>query len=87
MCVFVSCAVPQRQEGSDLLELELQVVVSHWMWVPITEFGSSARAASSLQPVCVLVCADPCLGFVAGDCSAPGCSEALLPGERRLDKE
>lgn len=36
--------------GSDLLVLELQVIVSLWMWTLGREFGSSARAAA-LQPV------------------------------------
>lgn len=49
MCHAHCSAVEAR--GPDVLELEFQAVVSHWMWILGSRFGSSARAAASLQPV------------------------------------
>ena len=52
MLVYVTCVqVPTeaREEELDPLDLKLQVVVSHPMWVLGTELGSSGRAASSIN--------------------------------------
>ena len=43
------CRCPQRPEGVRFLELELQVVVNHQMWVLRTKLGDSLRA------ICVLI--------------------------------
>lgn len=50
MCLYLHtlCMVPvkARREHADPLGLQLQVAVSHLMWVLGREFGSSARAAT-----------------------------------------
>ena len=38
-----------QEKAPDLLELELQMVVSHLVWVLEIELGSSARAMSALN--------------------------------------
>jgi hypothetical protein len=43
--IFVyACSCPSKPEASDLLELELQTVVSCPVWVLGTELGFSAKA-------------------------------------------
>ncbi|KAL6031076.1 hypothetical protein STEG23_001349 [Scotinomys teguina] len=50
-CAFVHiAAVPRGPEALDPLELELQVDVSHLMWVLGTELRSFERAGCTLSP-------------------------------------
>lgn len=53
VCLCVVCALRcrclERSEVSDPLELELQVVVNHAVWVLGTKLGSFARAVSALN--------------------------------------
>jgi len=51
MSVCVPVCYSATEARGSVLELELQVVVNHWMWILGGEFGFSARAAASLQPV------------------------------------
>lgn len=49
VCVCV-CVLLQRPEQSGALELELQAVVRHPVWVPGTKLRSSGTSEPSFQP-------------------------------------
>lgn len=47
VCAYKCSAHRGQKRSSDLLELELQSVVGHLMWVRETELKSSARTMSA----------------------------------------
>lgn len=50
VCTCECSAYRSQREVCDFLELELQAVVSCYMWVLGTDLGSSARAGACSQP-------------------------------------
>jgi hypothetical protein len=55
VCVCVCVQYPKRpEEGIDLLELQLQKLVTHLIWMLGAELGSSVRAVYALNCCAIL---------------------------------
>lgn len=55
ICVCVSVSICCQKRGSDVLELEVQVVVNNLIQVLETKLRSNRRAISTLQQIVYLV--------------------------------